>query len=78
MSDPAPRLPASVDVLQLEQSLRAAVPEAVFAPGRVVRRIIRADLDLPLVKARVPHRESIALPPSRLRELADVVWALPA
>lgn len=77
MTDPESRRPASIDVLELEQSLREAVPEAVFAPGRVVRRIIRADLDLPLVRARVPHRESIALPPSRLRELADDVWALP-
>jgi hypothetical protein len=64
-------------VLGIERALRSAVPEAIFASPRVVRRIIRADLDLPLVFARVPHRESIALPPSRLLELADDVWALP-
>lgn len=44
---------------------------------RVVRRIIRADLDLSLVRARVPHRESVALSPARLLELADDFWGLP-
>jgi len=77
MTDPASRLPASVDVLQIEQSLRAAVPEAIFAPARAVRRIIRSDLDLSLVRARLPHRESITLTPTRLLELADDVWGLP-
>jgi hypothetical protein len=65
------------DVLAIEQSLRAAVPEAVFASPRVVRRIIRLDLDLPLLWARLPHREGMALPPARLLELADDVWTLP-
>jgi hypothetical protein len=77
MPDATPRPTTSADVLEIEQALRAAVPEAVFASPRVVRRIIRADLDLPLLRARVPHRESIALPPARLLELADDVWALP-
>ena len=77
MTDPAARPASPVDVLQIEQSLRAAVPEAIFAPARVVRRIIRADLDLPLVRARVPHRESILLSPARLLELADDFWGLP-
>lgn len=65
-------------VLAIEQSLRATVPEAIFASSRVVRRIILADLDLPIPRARVPHGESILLTPSRLLELADDVWALPA
>jgi hypothetical protein len=65
------------DVLAIEQSLRAAVPEAVFAAPRVVRRIIRLDLDLPLLWARLPHREGIPLSPARLLELADDVWTLP-
>ena len=78
MTDPATRLPAATDVLRLEQSLRAAVPEVIFAPARVVRRIIRADLDISLVRARVPHRESVALSPARLLELADDFWGLPA
>jgi len=78
MTDPGPLPVSQADILQLEQSLRAAVPEAVFASPRVVRRIIRADLDLPFLRARVPHRESIALPPARLLELADDIWALPA
>ena len=77
MTDPAARPASPVDVLQIEQSLRAAVPEAIFAPARVVRRIIRADLDLSLVRARVPHRESVLLSPARLLELADDFWGLP-
>lgn len=78
MTAPALRPATPADVLQIEQALRSAVPEAVFASPRVVRRIISADLDLPLLRARVPHRDSIALPPARLLELADDVWALPA
>jgi hypothetical protein len=78
MPDPATRAATPIDTLAVEQALRAAVPEAVFAPARVVRRIIRADLDLSLLRARVPHRESIAVEPKRLLELADDVWALPA
>jgi hypothetical protein len=65
-------------VLSIEQSLRAAVPEAIFASSRVVRRIILADLDLPIPRARMPHGDSIVLTPTRLLELADDVWALPA
>ncbi len=65
-------------VLAIEQSLRATVPEAIFASSRVVRRIILADLDLPIPRTRVPHGESILLTPSRLLELADDVWTLPA
>jgi len=77
MTDPAARPASPLDVLQIEQALRAAVPEAIFAPPRVVRRIIRADLDLSFVRARVPHRESIALTPARLLEIADDFWGLP-
>jgi hypothetical protein len=65
------------DPLSIEQALRAAVPEAVFAAPATVRRIIRADLDLPLLRPRIPHRDGIVLPPGRLLELADDVWALP-
>jgi hypothetical protein len=78
MNDPEPVECTAHDVLAIEQALRTAVPEVVFAPRRVVRRIIRADLDLPLIWAKVPHRESIALPPERLLELVDDVWAMPA
>lgn len=77
MTDPSDTTNSAHDVLAIEQALRASVPEAVFASPRVVRRIIRADLDLPLLWARVPHRDSIALAPERLLELADDVWAMP-
>lgn len=77
MTDPSDKTSSAHDVLAIEQALRASVPEAVFASPRVVRRIIRADLELPLLWARVPHRDSIALAPERLLELADDVWAMP-
>ncbi len=77
MIEPSIRASTPHDVLAVEQSLRASVPEAVFASRRVVSRIIRADLDLPLVWASVPHRDSVALSPERLLELADDVWAMP-
>lgn len=66
------------DLLAIEQSLRATLPEVMFASRRVVRRIIRADLDLPMIWTKVPHRDSIALTPERLLELVDGVWAMPA
>lgn len=72
-SRPATRL----DAFQIEQTLRAAVPEAMFASPRAVRRIIRADLNLPILGSRVPHRDCVALRPRRLLELTDDVWALP-
>lgn len=78
MNPPHPRHGTQAGVLSIEQSLRAAVPEAIFASSRVVRRIILADLDLPIPRTRMPHGESIVLTPMRLLELADDVWALPA
>jgi hypothetical protein len=77
MTDPSAKATSAHDVLAIEQALRAAVPEAVFASSRVVRRIIRSDLDIPLLRARVPHRDSILLSPERLLELADDLWAMP-
>lgn len=78
MSASLPQHGTHTSVLSIEQSLRAAVPEAIFASGHVVRRIILADLDLPLPRARMPHGELLVLSPTRLLELADDVWALPA
>ena len=77
MTTPSARVDAQPDVLSIEQSLRAAVPEAVFAAASTVRRIVRADLDVPLLRPRIPHRDCLILPPARLFELADDVWALP-
>lgn len=78
MNASPPQPSTQAGVLSIEQSLRAAVPEAIFASHRVVRRIILADLDLPIPRARMPHGESIVLTPMRLLELADDVWALPS
>ncbi|NBP80666.1 hypothetical protein EBU58_08105 [bacterium] len=78
MTSSLPQHGSQASVLSIEQSLRAAVPEAIFASSHVVRRIILADLDLPLLRTRMPHGESIVLSPTRLLELADDVWALPA
>lgn len=75
MTSSLPQHGSQASVLSIEQSLRAAVPEAIFASSHVVRRIILADLDLPLLRTRMPHGESIVLSPTRLLELADDVGA---
>jgi hypothetical protein len=70
-----PRVP--FDAFGVEQAIRVAVPEVLFAAPRVVRRIIRADRDLPLF-TRPPHRDIAVVASRRLADLTDDVWALPA
>jgi hypothetical protein len=43
-----------------------------------VRRIIRADRDLPLALSRTPHRDIAVISSRRLAEIADDVLAFPA
>ena len=65
------------DMFAVEQSIREALPEIVFAPPRMVRRIIRGQHDIPLGLARLPHRDIAIIGPRRLAELADDVLAFP-
>jgi hypothetical protein len=73
MSDPHPPF----DAFRVEQALRAAVPELLFAAPRIVRRIARADRGLPLGFGRPPHRESIVIAARRLAAIAEEFWAVP-
>ena len=72
MADPS----APFDAFAVEQAIRAAAPEVLFAPPRLVRRIIRADQDLPLALSRTPHRDIAVINSRRLAEIADDVRAL--
>ncbi|MBU6222221.1 MAG: hypothetical protein KGR24_05650 [Planctomycetes bacterium] len=67
-----------LDVFAVERAIQAAAPAVLFASPRLVRRIIRADRDLPLAMARTPHRDIAVLDSRRLAEVADDVIALPA
>jgi hypothetical protein len=73
MSDPHPPF----DAFRVEQALRAAVPELLFAAPRIVRRIARADRGLPLGFARPVHRESVVIAARRLAMIADEFWPVP-
>ena len=66
------------DVFHVEQSLRSQAPEIVFAMPRMVRRIIRAQHDLPVGLARLPHRDIAIIGTRQLAALADDVLVFPA
>jgi hypothetical protein len=68
----------ALDGFAIEQAIRARASEVVFAAPRIVRRIIRADRDVPLSFARLPHREIAVIDSRRLVEIADDFWAFPA
>ena len=74
MGDPS----TPFDAFAVERAIQAAVPAVLFAAPRLVRRIIRADRDLPLALARTPHRDIAVLDSRRLAAVADDMIALPA
>ena len=74
MADPS----VPFDAFAVERAIRAAAPEVLFAPPRLVRRIIRADQDLPLALSRTPHRDIAVINSRRLAEIADDVLVFPA
>jgi hypothetical protein len=65
------------DAFRVEQALRAAVPEVLFAAPRIVRRIARADHGMPLTILRAPHREILVIAARRLAAVAEEFWAVP-
>jgi hypothetical protein len=69
--------PTPFDGFEIEQAIRCRAAEVVFAAPRVVRRIIRADRDLPLSFARLPHRDIAVIESRRLAALAEDFWAFP-
>ena len=70
--------PTAFDAFRVEQAIRAAVPEVLFAAPRIVHRIARAARGLPLVWSRPPHRDSIVIDAGRLAGIAAEFWAVPA
>jgi len=54
-----------------DDALRAADPSAFTVLPRVLRRVIRHELDLPGLLARIPHRESYVVAADRLRQIVS-------
>src|SRR5579872_1898584 len=50
-----------------ERAIHEADPSAFFVASRIVRRVIRHEVDLPPLAARIPHRKSFHLSGERAR-----------
>ena len=68
MAEPTPPA-APLTLARLREIVRARQPGAVFIEERVLRRVVRAELDLGGVAPRVPHDHCYALPRGRLTAL---------
>src|SRR5579883_248536 len=62
---------ARVDVVELEQLLRAADPAALLVRPRLLRRVIKEDRALGGVGLQVPHRKSWLIARDRLLAIAS-------
>jgi hypothetical protein len=76
MSEPAvaarPVSPAegALDALDpVERAIREADPSAFPVASRIVRRVIRNEIDLPALMGRVPHRKSFVISAARAQEV---------
>src|SRR5580700_2515358 len=66
--EPIPVAPrAGSDVAAAERAIHEADPAAFFVASRIVRRVIRHEVDLPALTARIPHRKSFHLSGERSR-----------
>ena len=61
----------TLTVGELARVVRSVDPGAFVVPGRIVRRAIRHDRELPTVAIRVPHRWSFSLAGARALEVVD-------
>ena len=55
----------------VHEALRSADPSAYTVLPRVLRRVIRHDLDLPGLMTRVPHRETDIASADHLRQVVS-------
>jgi hypothetical protein len=53
----------------VERAIRDADPTAFPVASRIVRRVIRNEIDLPALSARVPHRKSFVISADRARQI---------
>src|ERR1700683_2812633 len=67
-TESAPASPRAGSALAAaERAIREADPWAFPVASRIVRRVIRHEIDLPALSTRVPHRKSFHLPGERAR-----------
>jgi hypothetical protein len=53
----------------VERAVRDADPSAFPVPSRIVRRVIRNEVDLPALVGRVPHRKSFVISAAQARQI---------
>ncbi|MBS0211394.1 MAG: hypothetical protein JSS27_20825 [Planctomycetes bacterium] len=59
-----------ISLADLEVAVRTADPAALLVPGRILRRVIKQDRQIPGVGLRVPHRKTYLVARDRLLSMA--------
>jgi len=69
-TESAPATPRAGSALAAaERAIREADPAAFVVASRIVRRVIRHEIDLPTLSTRIPHRKSFHLSGERARQI---------
>jgi hypothetical protein len=69
-SKPAPRAETALSALDsIERAIREADPSAFPIASRIVRRVIRNEIDLPALIGRVPHRKSFVISAAQAQQI---------
>src|SRR5580700_4221484 len=69
-TESAPASPRAGSALAAsERAIREADPAAFVVASRIVRRVIRHEIDLPALSTRIPHRKSFHLSGERARQI---------
>jgi len=69
-SKPAPHAETALSALDsIERAIREADPSAFPIASRIVRRVIRNEIDLPALIGRVPHRKSFVISAAQAQQI---------
>src|SRR5580692_5118438 len=69
-TQPVPAAETALSALaSVERAIREADPCAFPVASRIVRRVIRNEVDLPALVGRVPHRKSFVISAGRARQI---------
>ena len=69
-SKPAPGAETALSALDsIERAIREADPSAFPIASRIVRRVIRNEIDLPALIGRVPHRKSFVISAAQAQQI---------
>src|SRR5271154_2134329 len=69
-TQPVPAADPGLSALaSVERAIREADPSAFPVASRIVRRVIRNEIDLPALMGRVPHRKSFVISAARAQEV---------